>query len=366
MWQQSLSRRGLVLLIYVSVLANMLFFIGWFYSRLAATVDQDDEFEAGGRILHHHYAAAQHGHSKEATLGGPQCVHHYGNGSCLENFDHYHSQRLTHIVIPFHTSQVGRVEQNLRMWQQFPPCGREGAPAAPNGGYHLVLYSSADSKKRTYIAELEGRLQAAVANLTSNALGCFQSVEIHHANLSGSSDTYYKGTRLMIEKLIVGRVKLQHSPQYVFYMEPDCYPIRTNWLNALDASTRWPNAPFWMKGSIYRGYNKGVYATRHPPQYYHINGNALYNVGDRQLKAWYIRHYRPYVQASSPRKDRSFDTDFWRFLNDLDNVMVARQVMHKFVYTDLVINYWKSSYSLAKLRESFPHTYLVHGGYPKP
>lgn len=359
---RQLAKKSANLLLYASLAINLWFVTQRFYTQLAHSLDDEDSLEMG-RMLHYDSSRPE---TTAIRPGGDQCTQSYGNGTCQDNYPNHHGQRLTHIVIPFHTSQVSRVEANLRLWQTYPPCSRAGAPPHPNAPYHLVLYSSADSKKRTYIADLEARLQSAVANLTSEALGCFQSVEIQHANLSGSSDTYYKGTRLMIEKLIVGKVKLQFPAEYVFYMEPDCLPIRSNWLNALDTSVRWPQPTFWMKGSIYRGYNKGVYATRHPPQFFHINGNAIYNVGDRQFRAWYIRHYRPYVQAATPRKDRSFDTDFWRFLYDVENIMVARQVIHKFVYTELVVNYWKSSYSVAKLRESFPNTHLVHGGYQKP
>lgn len=355
------GRKSAALLLYASLTINLWFLARRFYTQLSLGLDEEEDGLEMGKMLHYDVSRRE---GTSRTLD-EQCTQNYGNGTCLDNYSTYHGQRLTHVVIPFHTSQVARVEANLRLWQTYPPCGREGAPPHPNAPFHLVLYSSADSKKRTYIAELETRLQSAVANLTANALGCFQSIEIQHANLSGSSDTYYKGTRLMIEKLIVGKLRLQFPAQYVFYMEPDCLPIRANWLNALDTNVRWPQPTFWMKGSIYRGYNKGVYATRHPPQFFHINGNAVYNVGDRQFRAWYIRHYRPYVQAASPRKDRSFDTDFWRFLYDLENIMVARQIIHKFVYTELVVNYWKSSYSVAKLRESFTNTYLVHGGYQK-
>lgn len=357
------SRQTLLIFLISSLVANVLFLIDRIMGRPGAIYDEDGEELQMGRTFHHQ-AAVHFQNQQLAHNIGPQCIVNFGNGTCSEAYPTFHSHRLTHVVMPFHTSQVSRVEQNLRLWNNYLPCGLSGArPASP---YHLILYSSADARKRNYIAELEGRLQSAISNLSSEALSCFQSVEIHHANLSGSSDTYYKGTRLMIEKLIVGKVKMTHAPQYVFYMEPDCYPIRSNWLNALDTSVRWPHTPFWMKGSIYRGYNKGVYVTRHPPQYYHINGNALYHVGDRQFRAWYIRHYRPFVQAVAPRKDRSFDTDFWRYIYDLDNVMVARQIMHKFQYTEVVMNYWKSSYSVAKLRENYPATYLVHGGYQKP
>lgn len=317
-----------------------------------------------GRTLHYSRRSAL---DLSSPSTGQMCVQVYGNSTCADTYANYHGQRLTHVIIPFHTSHVSRVEANLKTWMENVPCSRDARhPAQPNAPFHLVLYSSADSRKRQYISELETRLQYAVGNLTQETLGCFQSIEIQHANLSGPSDTYYRGTRLMIEKLILGKVRLQYAPAYVYYMEPDCVPIRANWLNALDLSVRWPTSVFWMKGSIYRGSNKGVYASRHPPLYFHINGNAIYNLGDRHFKAFYVKHYRPFINSVSKTRERSFDTDFYRFLHDIDNIVVTKTIIHKFVYTELVQNYWRSSYSLAKLRNEAVNTYLVHGGYQKP
>lgn len=290
-------------------------------------------------------------------------------GDATPDLPGYYNQRLTHLVIPFHTSHLGRVESLLKSWQTFPPCSHESdlAKAQPAAPYHLVFYSSTDYRKREKIVEIEQRLQDVLRNLTTPVLRCFASFDFHHANLSGHSDKYYRGTRLMIEKLVLGKVRLSVSPQYAFYMEPDVQPVRANWLNALDASVRWPNQMFWMKGSLYRGNNKGVYSTRHPPQYYHINGCSIYNLGDRAFRSWWVKHYRPFVQSSLLKsKERSYDTDIYRYLNSMDHVEVARIHFSKFIYSDVIQNYWRSGYSLAKIRNDHPNTFLVHGGYQKP
>lgn len=357
------SRKVSIILLYLSITANLYLFVERSYLRSKRA--NYHEGDSPHRTIYQNTIQME-----KALLSGEggssgQCIQAYGPGGCVDVWPSYHYQRLTHIVMPFHTSQVSRVEANLHSWSEYPPCTAAMGGAHPNGPFHLVLYSSADSRKRQYIVELEQRLQAAIGNMTADALACFQSIEIQHANLSGPSDTYYRGTRLMIEKLILQKVRLQYPPQYVFYMEPDCLPIRSNWLNALDLSVRWPNAPFWMKGSIYRGHNKAVYATRHPPQVFHINGNAIYNIGDRAFKNFYVKHYRPYVNSVSKSKERSFDTDFYRFIHDIDNVMVTRSIIHKFQYSEVVQNYWRSSFSVAKLRNDNPGTYLIHGGYPK-
>lgn len=352
-----LSSKTQLYVLLGSLFLNFVFFADrW----LTPSSDDDGYMDDDGRLK------ASPSKAVLTPISEQVCHQTFDQGSCAENYPGYHANRLTHLIIPFHTSQLQRLETNLKTWADIPPCSQEaGGVATPNAPYHLVLYSSADSRKRQSLVELESKLETLVANLPSQVSSCFASYEFQHANLSGPSDTYYRGTRLMIEKLILNKVRLQHPAQYIYYMEPDCIPIRPNWLNALDTSVRWPNQVFWMRGSIYRGNNKGVYATRHPPQVFHINGNAVFNLADRRFRSFYVKHFRPYVNAKSKTRERSFDTEFYRFLHDIDNIMVTRTVIHRFQYSEMVQNFWRSSYSLSKMKNDFPDTYFVHGGYAK-
>lgn len=363
-----MNRLSLSPILYASLFANILF-LASLWSRNNNNNDSSSDGH-GEQVTHSRSHRLQN--SMASIVGDDvvegQCNINYGNGSCVDHFPGHHALRLTHLVIPFHISHVGRVETLLKSWKDYLPCSRESdqTQAQPAAPFHLVFYSSTDVRKREKIVEIEQRVQDALQNLTTPVLRCFQSFEFHHANLSGPSDKYYRGTKLMIEKLLLGKVKLSVQPQYIYYMEPDVQPIRSNWLNALDAAVRWPNAQFWMKGSLYRGNNKGVYSTRYPPQYYHINGCSLYNLADRAFRSFYVKHYRPFVQEASKVKERSYDTEFFRFMHSLDQVEVARNAFHRFVYSDVVQNYWRSSYSVSKIRAEHPNTFLVHGGYQKP
>lgn len=326
-----------------------------------------------------YYKAALNRSISEASMTSPDVSGKLSAGEGDESISGWHNMRLTHLILPFHASHLSKLETNVKTWSQFLPCSREeDLPASPHNQYHLVFYSSTDAKKKEKIAEIESRLVALVGSLPEAVTRCFVSYEIQHANLSAHSDTYYRGTRLMLEKMLLGKVRLGNSslplhgatlgetnPGYAFYMEPDCLPIRNNWLNALDWNSRWPNPIFWIKGSIYRGSNKGTYATRHPPQYYHMNGNAIFNLNDRAFRSFYVKHYRPWAQAAAAVRERSFDTDFWRFLHNLDTINIVKGVYHRFAYTDVVQNWWRSSYSIGKIKTDHPNTYLVHGGYQK-
>lgn len=68
---------------------------------------------------------------------------------------------------------------------------------------------------------------------------------------------------------------------YLFYMEPDAGPIRSNWLDRIYEEVEFVT-DFWVKGSIYRGPTK-------PKDYCynlysgcaeHMNGNSIYKLGD--------------------------------------------------------------------------------------
>lgn len=354
-----MNHRNQFYLLLGSLFCNFIFFADRFITN--GSGDSEDDHDDGPL----RYEQRRSPVSPLTAVSQQQCHQVYDQTGCADTYPGHHATRLTHIIMPFHTSQLGRLEANLRTWGEMTPCSLPGSKSSPNAPYHLVLYSSADARKRQVVLELESKLEQIIASMAGDAMGCFASYEFQHANLSGPSDTYYRGTRLMIEKLILNKLRLQNPAQYVFYMEPDCIPIRPNWLNALDTSVRWPQAVFWMRGSIYRGNNKGVYATRHAPQVFHINGNAVFNLADRRFRSFYVKHFRPYVNSVSKTRERSFDTEFYRYMHDIDNVMVTRTIIHRFQYSEIVQNFWRSSFSMAKMKNDFPDTYFIHGGYAK-
>ena len=65
-------------------------------------------------------------------------------------------------------------------------------------------------------------------------------------------------------------------------MEPDVQSIRPNWL--ISISQELGAGHFWLKGSIYRA--NIIKLTKNDPynlNYVHINGNAIYNIGNTDL-----------------------------------------------------------------------------------
>ena len=96
----------------------------------------------------------------------------------------------------------------------------------------------------------------------------------------------------------------------------------------------------------------------------HINGNAIYNVGSAAFQKFYQNEVRRYIVKQHGDSINAYDTYFYEYMMDLDNYNQTRNMMHLYQYTELILNMWKTEYSLSAIIEQFPNTVLVHGGTP--
>ncbi len=300
------------------------------------------------------------------------------------------SQRLTHLVIPFHVSQEEQAKRMLEMWKYFPPCkatvdgesdleedrgltdeerawmrdktsyfrrnfGDDINPLGRN--IELVFFVSSG-----YNMALEESLLGAFNALPEHAKSCFSSAHVRYASLKSHQDTYLDGSREMFEKMLQGTIGITEA-KYAMYMEPDCRPIRPYWLSVIDSLCRYPNQSFWVKGTIFRGNFKAI---RNPIFYnlFHINGNAIYNVADQGFRDYYFNQVRPYVL--SLRQPQAYDTDTFKYLIEPAHYDKVKDIIHKFQFSDFIQNHWHADYSMAEVRKGSDITVLVHGGNPKP
>lgn len=291
------------------------------------------------------------------------------------------SLRLTHVVMPFHQSQVEQAIRNLESWRVFPPCqpaenggvGDEAVwgdlndehlwwremtvdPKMPLGrNISLLLFLNGQPDKAV---EAELRLQ--FNNLPQSVRSCWSDMEVRWAKLTAEKDTYLTGSRSMFEVMLNGWIGLREA-HYVLYMEPDARPIRPFWLSMLDAQTRWPNPPFWLKGSLFRGDPEAIKAHL-LMNLFHINGNAIYNLGDPDFRNFYWHRVRDWVVRS--KKELAYDTDFFRYMLDPANHAYARTIAHLFQHTELIQNQYHTNYSMSQLRANNHYVAIVHGGNP--
>jgi hypothetical protein len=185
-------------------------------------------------------------------------------------------------------------------------------------------------------------------------------------------DDHVKGARLMFEEFLRGGVLTQEDDVgYALYMEPDTVPIQPYWLSQVRQQVSWPVPEFWILGSIYRGDLRHIVpleydpAEHYAPNFFHINGNAVYNLRSKSFRSFYFDDLRPYV-AKKHNGDsfNAYDTDVNEYLTDVANSHKARTWMHYFRYTDLIQNQWYTDWSATDLIASSPNTVLVHGGTP--
>jgi hypothetical protein len=290
-----------------------------------------------------------------AIARGPSCTTSSSSSSspCSAAVDavHLSPTALTHVVMPLFDGQIDRVEANLASWEtQYPPCAATAAAATSRVRPTLVLYLSTPTTTRDEDAVRRSLL---TASSTAAVSRCFGGVVI----ASVSSDNSHKtGARLMFEHMINKRVEALRDARSVLYMEPDMLPIRAGWLTALEKDAE-KGGEFWVKGSLLMGdYN----ATRpylkkrkfYKAVLYHINGNALYFLGDGRFAAFYNDDVRPFVVRKHGDSVGGYDTDIWEYLFDPDNFDQARTLLRYYVYTP---------HDLAK---TYPGAVLVHGGYP--
>ncbi|MEM9017477.1 MAG: hypothetical protein AAGC68_10725 [Verrucomicrobiota bacterium] len=79
----------------------------------------------------------------------------------------------------------------------------------------------------------------------------------------------------------------------VFYNEIDCVPVRSGWADAfVEEAARLPQA--WVIGSEYEGWSSLPYTIDR-----HLNGNAIYRVGDPQFQAFVDEVWRPRLEQLS-------------------------------------------------------------------
>lgn len=176
----------------------------------------------------------------------------------------------------------------------------------------------------------------------------------------------------MFEHMLAKKDVLFQNATYIFYMEPDVWPIQDNWLEALQNEIGFNY--FWIRGSSYRGsiYDNDVYAANSSQRidpnittydickYFHINGNAIYNLGDNKLAKIYFEEMSP-LFARMFRKKRAewYDNVACYYLYEMKGKFSTR-IIHYFVFSDFIQNQNMAIKSLTEVVRHYPRTYFIH------
>jgi FkbM family methyltransferase len=212
----------------------------------------------------------------------------------------------------------------------------------------------------------------------------FKSIDFYFCNLTGDDDIYetdyskkvsHKGYKSgPNNQFFLSMNILSNYGDYAFLMEADCYPVKTNWLAALSAKID-NGAPFWIMGSIYRGISDldEKFKT-------HLNGNAIYAVGNEKFQEFMFKEIRPFliniIEEEFPwlAYDCAIDYYFHKAISykDKSKWNKLQATYHRFHATDFIQNHagfveanQKSGVKLTDILKDNPETYVLHGRHLK-
>lgn len=252
------------------------------------------------------------------------------------------------IVIPF-AHDLDKLEQNVARWSDLK---------AITGDYNVkkqadcILYYHQDH----HTSPLLPRINALQKRLQQMQI--FKSVHVLSAGLSGFDDSYPVGPSNMFFQLMLATPLMEDNKyEFIFWMEPDCHPIRNGWLTHLYASAV-SSGPYWILGSARRGTYELLRQYENIKN--HINGNAIYRVGSKGFRSYLEAVHDDFYQDLT-RYLRSFDIAIHLYRRKILPKCRQTDLLHRFQYTDVIVNFWRSEIGVAEILERYPSAYLAHG-----
>ena len=254
--------------------------------------------------------------------------------------------QLTAIIIPFHRRQIDKLLFNFGTWNVFIPSKDQTKPRP-----ELILFASGrdvNNFNQTF---------SDFFDKNSNLKSHFSSISVQFGNLTVKKDGYWRGTKLMFEAVLTRKLVFSSASatvSHIFYMEPDCVPIRNYWIDALrNEIQREPDGLIWMKGSKYVG-NPHLLKVGNEALRQHLNGNSIYNIGSDDFRDFYFKQIKPNYTELAPYDLRIFEILL------MDNGKLYKQFGHHFIPTKVVQNTSGKFLHWKKYLEEEPDNYLVH------
>lgn len=207
------------------------------------------------------------------------------------------------IVVPCNAGEKDQILTNLRLWADplLTPFAAE-----PTQKPKLVFVFNNDSGRDAAL-EIEAAFE-------ERKLGrYFSSVASWFLDLTGKADAYIRDYTVRVDEdgykagpnnqFFKTMRAARDLGQYIFLMESDCIPIRSNWLGRLCEIVNGPER-FFVLGSAYRGKDTlGQQFNRH------INGNAVYAVGDPDFQHFIDTFWEPELRRVVRHVDRRIAYD---------------------------------------------------------
>jgi hypothetical protein len=164
---------------------------------------------------------------------------------------------------------------------------------------------------------------------------------------------------------------LRDEARFVFLMETDCEPVAPNWIRKIQRVCL-QNQDAWIVGSPYCGASPLHWSIAR-----HINGNALYNVGDQRFWEFLEGEFWPWLNAyaATSMPDLAYDCAWETYLNRVEmedassyEWVRARDILHRFRLSSFVVNIGGTAeqageyvWTRDELIKRFPGVAVVHG-----
>jgi len=283
------------------------------------------------------------------------------------------TRRLSALVIPATPQEIELLEQNFLLW--------DSALLVPS------TYSDLELKPDLVVAFSSNE----DLNLTKRILdfldktvyikNCFAKVDVIYIELHEAVDYYERDYTKVVgkfgykagpnEQFFRTINRLAHLEGFIFYMETDCVPLRQGWLDAIRVLAEGDNES-WVIGSYYRGVAQISRRFK-----FHLNGNALYQVGSANFIKFVNDVWQPNLYSLIENSDPTLAYDC--LVSDLFNSadpdsvnnpewQIFQSIGHRFRGTSLIQNISASADRLldstSVIQQIFldsPRTFLAHG-----
>jgi hypothetical protein len=209
----------------------------------------------------------------------------------------------------------------------------------------------------------------------------FASIEVRFCRLPPEKDVYLRdgevadapfGNKAGPNWLFFETMRaLKEEAEFVFLMETDCQPVIPGWIRKIQRACDL-NEDAWIIGSHYCGVSPLHWSVAR-----HINGNALYNVGDPEFWDFLEDHFWPWLNdyAVKCMPNLAYDCGWETYLNRVEMEYAgsyewvrARDVLQRFRLSNFVVNIGGAGeqageyvWTRADILKRFPGAAVVHG-----
>lgn len=270
------------------------------------------------------------------------------------------------VVVPLIAAQTVRLRKSLETWGSaggrpcLEPLAREYRP-------HLRFYFDRpldEPAVRASVQEIQNFLQID-NSLRKTVQMCFANVSFSSARLTAaeSRNSYHfdvlrnlASTRGSNNQFWAA-FNVHQQYRHMFYMEPDSWPLRPNWLLRIEQLSRDPSV--WMRGSMMQYQPRTVVAVEPFRSAYtrHLNGNAVYDLHDPCFA-----RYRGLTRQAFG--DAAFDVAMANLRMRRSQYRLEHALAHRFVATNVIADLGVERFaSLSELRERLPGTFIAHAKF---